>query len=329
MAIDHRSTRGRRRPRPRPKVSPARAGGRRRRPLLYNVLRWHAELLLFQSNWPALHLVSHGLPCIFGDLLLEVSQVAAQLTVPDSTSLTPTRGRLYCAARSNQSPSQPPPDGIMSDLQLTALERRVANLHCWCWVLWEGAWQSGGAARMAKWLALSSSPSQYAVAQTMLWSINGGMEILLGPLVGSLSDTFGRKWIIVFGRIGIGLIHIGYGFSTKLWHMVASECIGFGLLGAGNLATTNAAMDDMFGATPERAATISARNLMWSSITGCIGGSSEQCDSCRRPCHARRRRPPPPAAAACRRLLLPAEHPTTKQTSHHPCIYILPAVGTV
>ena len=31
------------------------------------------------------------------------------------------------------------------------------------------------------------------------WSINGGLEILLGPLVGSLSDTFGRKKIIVFG----------------------------------------------------------------------------------------------------------------------------------
>ena len=30
----------------------------------------------------------------------------------------------------------------------------------------------------------------------------GAMEILLGPLVGSLSDTLGRKWIIVFGRIG-------------------------------------------------------------------------------------------------------------------------------
>lgn len=140
-----------------------------------------------------------------------------------------------------------------------------------CWVLWEGAWQSGGAARMAKWLALSANPSQFAVAQTMLWSVNGGLEILLGPLVGSLSDTFGRKWIIVFGRVGIGLIHLGYGFSTKLWHMVASECIGFGVLGAGNLATTNAAMDDMFGATPERAAKISARNLMYSSITGCIG----------------------------------------------------------
>lgn len=116
--------------------------------------------------------------------------------------------------------------------------------------------------------------SRYAVAQTMLWSINGSLEILLGPLIGSLSDSIGRKWIIVFGRVGIGLIHLGYGFSTKLWHMVASECIGFGLLGAGNLATTNAAMDDMFGAMPERAATISARNLMYSSITGCIGTGS-------------------------------------------------------
>ena len=70
---------------------------------------------------------------------------------------------------------------------------------------------------MTKWLALAASPAQFAVAQTMLWSINGSLEILLGPLIGSLSDTYGRKWIMCFGRVGIGLIHVGYGFSTQLW----------------------------------------------------------------------------------------------------------------
>ena len=64
---------------------------------------------------------------------------------------------------------------------------------------------------------------------------------------------------------------MGYGFSTKLWHMVASECIGFGVLGAGNLATVGAAMDDIFSSDPDRAAAVSARNLMWSSVTGCLG----------------------------------------------------------
>ena len=40
---------------------------------------------------------------------------------------------------------------------------------------------------------------------------------------------------------------------------MASEVIGFGLIGAGNLATAGACMDDMFGATPDRAAAISAQ----------------------------------------------------------------------
>ena len=60
----------------------------------------------------------------------------------------------------------------------------------------------------------------------------------------------GRKWVIAVGRTGIALIPIGYGLSTKLWHMVLSECIGYGLLGAGNLATQNAAMDDIFSSNP-------------------------------------------------------------------------------
>ena len=60
----------------------------------------------------------------------------------------------------------------------------------------------------------------------------------------------GRKWVIAAGRTGIALIPIGYGLSTKLWHMVLSECIGYGLLGAGNLATQNAAMDDIFSSNP-------------------------------------------------------------------------------
>ena len=56
--------------------------------------------------------------------------------------------------------------------------------------------------------------------------------------------------MIAVGRTGIALIPIGYGLSTKLWHMVLSECIGYGLLGAGNLATQNAAMDDIFSSNP-------------------------------------------------------------------------------
>ena len=56
--------------------------------------------------------------------------------------------------------------------------------------------------------------------------------------------------MIALGRTGIALIPIGYGLSTKLWHMVLSECIGYGLLGAGNLATQNAAMDDIFSSNP-------------------------------------------------------------------------------
>ena len=64
----------------------------------------------------------------------------------------------------------------MLDLKLTPLEKKVMMMHRAAWVMWEAAWQGGGAVRMAKWLALASSPQQFALAQTCLWSINGAFS---------------------------------------------------------------------------------------------------------------------------------------------------------
>lgn len=77
----------------------------------------------------------------------------------------------------------------LAGLNLTPTERRVALQHRWSWVCWEAAWQGQGAARMQKFMQLASDPTAFAFAQTCLWSVNGLLEILLGPVVGSLSDA--------------------------------------------------------------------------------------------------------------------------------------------
>ena len=65
------------------------------------------------------------------------------------------------------------------------------------------------------------------------WGLNRLCAAVLGPIVASLSDAYGRVPFLLLGRVGLGCWFTGCALSTKLWHYAVTEQMTWGCLMCG------------------------------------------------------------------------------------------------
>jgi len=95
-------------------------------------------------------------------------------------------------------------------------------------------------------------------------------NLFLGPVVGGLSDRFGRlpfMWLPVLGRLwwGVKMMSVQ---SIERYQEIGA--LAFGVFSAGAYSIQQAALDDLFGSRPHLNARIQASNAVWATATGLI-----------------------------------------------------------
>jgi DHA1 family multidrug resistance protein-like MFS transporter len=77
----------------------------------------------------------------------------------------------------------------------------------------------------------------------LLISTSALLELLFGPIWGSISDRIGRKPILLLGLLGYALSSLLFGLSTELWMLFASRALS-GVLSSATTATALAYISD-------------------------------------------------------------------------------------
>ena len=113
----------------------------------------------------------------------------------------------------------------------------------------------------------------------LLISTSAFLELLFGPIWGSVSDRVGRKPILLLGLLGYSLSSLLFGLSTKLWMLFASRALS-GILSS---ATSSTALAYISDSTSERdrgggmgalGAAIGLGLILGPAAGGWMGGSS-------------------------------------------------------
>jgi DHA1 family tetracycline resistance protein-like MFS transporter len=89
----------------------------------------------------------------------------------------------------------------------------------------------------------TSSPDAQAKWYGVLAACFGLMQFLFAPLLGALSDRFGRRPLLLLGIAGMAFNFVVTAFATSLWMLLGSRLVGGAL--AGNLAVANAYIADI------------------------------------------------------------------------------------
>ena len=77
----------------------------------------------------------------------------------------------------------------------------------------------------------------------LLISTSALLELIFGPIWGSISDRIGRKPILLLGLLGYALSSLLFGLSTELWMLFASRALS-GVLSSATTATALAYISD-------------------------------------------------------------------------------------
>lgn len=102
------------------------------------------------------------------------------------------------------------------------------------------------------------------------------LEMFFSPLVASLSDQFGRKHFMTWGRIGPIIFFSGHMIRDRsLGHRALFEAVPWGIIQAGTWPVFSAAHSDVFGERPELSGRIKSADGLWVDLTGMIGPLSE------------------------------------------------------
>ena len=140
---------------------------------------------------------------------------------------------------------------------LTAFERQQMMLHRTSWIFWEIGHQMHTACRVTRLLALTGGDS----ALMMSWfglagSCNNVLSLLISPVVGSLSDAVGRKWLVAYGRLGTAVFFMSSYLARTMRQQFLLNVLAWGVMMPGNIPAQQAMFDDLFGSRPQLAALI-------------------------------------------------------------------------
>ena len=86
--------------------------------------------------------------------------------------------------------------------------------------------------------AFSGSPSDQAYWYGVIAFAFGFANFVASPILGALSDQFGRRRVLLLGFLGLGINFFGTALATSLWMLVAARLVG-GAMQA-NAAVANA-----------------------------------------------------------------------------------------
>ncbi|MBN1247100.1 MAG: MFS transporter [Anaerolineae bacterium] len=113
----------------------------------------------------------------------------------------------------------------------------------------------------------------------MLVALAALMELLFGPVWGSISDRVGRKRILMVGIAGYGLSLLGMGLARRMWVLIASRALS-GVLTAATMPTAMAYVGESTS-TEERGAGIGLLGaasglgiILGPGVGGWLGGTS-------------------------------------------------------
>ena len=129
------------------------------------------------------------------------------------------------------------------------------------WIFWGVAHQFHTASRVTRLLKLTNGDS----ALMMAWfglagSCNNTLSVVISPLVGSLSDAVGRKYLVAAGRMGTGLFFLSTIMAKTMRQQFVINVVSWGVLMSGNIPAQQAMFDDLFGTRPKLASLVNNAN---------------------------------------------------------------------
>jgi DHA1 family multidrug resistance protein-like MFS transporter len=113
----------------------------------------------------------------------------------------------------------------------------------------------------------------------LLISVSALLELLFGPIWGSVSDRVGRKPILLLGLLGYALSSLLFGLSTELWMLFVSRALS-GVLSSATTATAlayisdNTSERDRGGGMGMLGAAMGLGLILGPAAGGWLGGSS-------------------------------------------------------
>ena len=113
----------------------------------------------------------------------------------------------------------------------------------------------------------------------LLISVSALLELLFGPIWGSVSDRIGRKPVLLLGLLGYALSSLLLGLSTELWMLFASRALS-GILSSATTATAlayisdNTSERDRGGGMGMLGAAMGLGLILGPAAGGWLGGSS-------------------------------------------------------
>ena len=98
----------------------------------------------------------------------------------------------------------------------------------------------------------------YARHYGMVQAMNNAFNMFGSPIVGALSDRFGRRYLLAAGRCGWVLWFAAIPRFTSLRQRMLGELVCWSLLGSGNWTVYGAQNTDLFGDRPTLSARLAA-----------------------------------------------------------------------
>ena len=144
-----------------------------------------------------------------GRLLPEHSRAAPTVATASETTRA-SRLTLVTASRSPAAREQAE-EAAEADKEdtlenLTPFERQMMMKHRISWLFWEIAHASHSVCRVKRLLELCSGDATLMMSFFGLaGTFNNLFAMIISPLIGSLSDAYGRKYIVAAGRLGTAL----------------------------------------------------------------------------------------------------------------------------
>ena len=115
-------------------------------------------------------------------------------------------------------------------------------------------------------------PMVMAIANSRKDQINNFLNTFLAPIVGRLSDRYGRRIFLAVGKIGWVIWFLALPYTKTLFQRQALEAVCWGVLNAGNWSILGAMQSDVFGAPQNHClcslSTPSDRAAVWAQARG-------------------------------------------------------------
>ena len=118
-------------------------------------------------------------------------------------------------------------------------------------------------------IRLAGSAEAMAVHYGICSTFMAVLNFIGEPLVAALSDTFGRKPFLVWGRLGLCAWFLTYcrvDLYGKLWMRLAGEALCFGVIGVGHWSVFAASHSDVFGTRADLSSRIQSSTQMWTMM---------------------------------------------------------------